>query len=195
MTHRRKLLCGVAGLALPILLAACQSGQPPMVANPSVVVQTPAGAAMTPPPVVAPEPAASQLAQPEAASTPAPAVEVSGADSIGDPMAPELGNTGYDVQKYTLRLRLDPAADSLDATAQIAARSTLDGLDRLSLDFVGYDVGQVLANGQPADFDRQDAKLWINLPEPLAACAWPNQVSNWRMGSAGRSARFSAPNP
>lgn len=94
---------------------------------------------------------------------------VSGAASIGDPKAPELGNTGYDVQAYALDLRLDPKAELLEGTSHIGAVSTLDGLSRLSLDFMGYDISQVDVAGQPASFERGEDKLWIDLPTPLAA--------------------------
>jgi aminopeptidase N len=94
---------------------------------------------------------------------------VSGTASIGDPRAPELGNTGYDVQKYTLRLRMDPAEDFLRASTEISAVSRLDGLARLSLDFIGFDITGVDTGYGPASFERQGDKLWISLPQPIAA--------------------------
>jgi aminopeptidase N len=94
---------------------------------------------------------------------------VAGESSIGDDLAPDLGNTGYDVQKYTLDLRLDPAADHLDAEVAIEAVSALDSLNRLSLDFIGFDFREVSANGKPVEFERKGNKPWVNLPQPVNA--------------------------
>jgi len=44
-------------------------------------------------------------------STPTP-IRQAGHDSIGDPKAPELGNTGYDVLRYTLALEISPQVRS-----------------------------------------------------------------------------------
>ncbi|MBX3061297.1 MAG: hypothetical protein KF770_32980, partial [Anaerolineae bacterium] len=95
---------------------------------------------------------------------------VAGERSIGDPYAPELGNTGYDVLRYTLRVALDPARPyELAGTAVIDAAVALDDLGELSLDFVGFEIDELLVNGQPANFRREEGKLVITLPQPLAS--------------------------
>jgi aminopeptidase N len=91
-----------------------------------------------------------------------------GGRSIGDPYAPELGNTGYDVQHYLLQLALDPVVDQIQGAATIEAVATFQGLSELSLDFAGFEVTSITVDGLAADFSRQDKKLIINLPDPLA---------------------------
>lgn len=158
-------------LLLTLLLLGACSQLPPV-----VVVQPLPGQPALPSvsaPSASPTPAATReagtTALPGSAVQAGPTEVISGDDSIGDPKAPELGNTGYDVQKYTLNLRLDPKANWLDATAQIQAVSTLAGLARFSLDFVGYQIEDVVVNGQSAAYQRKGAKLWVDLPRPLFA--------------------------
>ena len=98
-----------------------------------------------------------------------PTVPQIGGRSIGDPYIPELGNTGYNVQRYTLRLALDPAQKYIRGTTTIEAVSALHGLSELSLDFIGYDVSTVLVNGTPAEYRREGKKLVITLPGLLSA--------------------------
>ncbi|MFZ0549094.1 MAG: M1 family metallopeptidase, partial [Candidatus Promineifilaceae bacterium] len=110
------------------------------------------------------------LPPPTVTPTPAPPMTPqAGGRSIGDPYIPELGNTGYDVQRYTLRFTLDPAQKYIVGTAVIEAVSTLQGLSELSMDFVGYDISTVLVNGVLADYRREGKKLVITLPALLAA--------------------------
>ncbi|GAB4580680.1 MAG: M1 family metallopeptidase [Anaerolineales bacterium] len=97
--------------------------------------------------------------------TPLPQV---GARSIGDSYAPELGNTGYDVQHYTLQLALDPAQTYVDGAATIEALATLHNLVELSLDFSGFDIEALTVDEQPATYTRDRGKFIITLPEPLA---------------------------
>lgn len=92
-----------------------------------------------------------------------------GGRSIGDPYIPELGNTGYDIQRYTIALALDPAQTYVQGTTTIEALSTLHGLSELSLDFIGYNVTEVLVNGAPAQSRREAKKLIITLPQLLAS--------------------------
>ncbi|HEX2979720.1 MAG TPA: hypothetical protein VHO48_05620, partial [Anaerolineaceae bacterium] len=94
-------------------------------------------------------------------------VGVAGERSIGDPYAPELGNTGYDVQMYTLRFAIDPAEINLAAHATIEALSTLANLGQISLDFTGFDIGQLTVNGAPAQYSREGDKLIVNFAAPL----------------------------
>jgi aminopeptidase N len=97
-----------------------------------------------------------------------PTVPQIGGRSIGDPYIPELGNTGYDVQRYTIRLALDPARKYIQGTTTIEAVATLHGLSELSLDFIGYQVSTVLVNGIQAQSRRESRKLVITLPSLLS---------------------------
>lgn len=93
-----------------------------------------------------------------------------GERSIGDPYAPELGNTGYDVEHYTLQIALDPRQDyQVTATAILEALAVTDNLGQLSLDFIGFDIDTLLVDGQPADYWREEGKLITTLPRPLTA--------------------------
>lgn len=97
-----------------------------------------------------------------------PLTPQSGGRSIGDPYAPELGNTGYDVQHYVLQLSLEPAVDYVQGAATIEAVAGLHGLAELALDFAGFEVNSVTVNGLATQFSREDKKLIVTLPEPLA---------------------------
>ncbi len=99
--------------------------------------------------------------------TPSPAAQAGG-DSIGDPKAPELGNTGYDVSHYTLTLEINPEAQTIAGTATIQALATLPNLGRLSLDYSGPAISRLTVNGIDTPYQRQRNKLFIDLPRPLA---------------------------
>ena len=90
--------------------------------------------------------------------------------SLGDPYIPELGNGGYDVQQYTLQLALDPAVRRVNGRTQIAAVAGMD-LSLLALDFVGFQITELLVNDAPAAFSRQGDKLLITPPQVLPAGA------------------------
>jgi aminopeptidase N len=96
-------------------------------------------------------------------------VGIAGERSIGDPYIPELGNTGYDVQHYELRLVLDPAHVYVDAHVTIKALTTDDDIAQISLDFVGYEIEELSLNGEPTAFTRAERKLVVEFPEPLPA--------------------------
>jgi aminopeptidase N len=87
--------------------------------------------------------------------------------TAGDPYAPELGNSGYDVIQYILNLALDPGQAYFEGTAVITAVSTMDGLEQISLDFIGFEISEVLVEGQPATYTRLDTKLLVDLPDLL----------------------------
>ncbi|HEX6386306.1 MAG TPA: M1 family metallopeptidase [Anaerolineae bacterium] len=95
-------------------------------------------------------------------------VGVAGGRSIGDPYTPELGNTGYDVQQYTLQLALDPAVEVIVGKVTIDAIATVSNLTQISLDFVGFDIEQVTVAALPVLFTRVDGKLIVPLSRPLA---------------------------
>lgn len=104
-------------------------------------------------------PAATQASQPPQSTNPL---------SAGDPYSPELGNSGYDVQKYFLQLSLNPASDFILAHVAITATSTTQ-IDQVGLDFIGFDIDQVTFLGQPAVYQRTANKLLVELPITLPA--------------------------
>lgn len=71
-----------------------------------------------------------------------------GAAGARDPYFPKLGNGGYDVTHYDLRLTVDRSAAHLTGTATITARATQD-LSAFHLDLVGLDVTGATVEGGP----------------------------------------------
>ncbi len=94
---------------------------------------------------------------------------VAGGRSLGDPYAPELGNTGYDAQHYTIQIALDPAVAELSSVVTLEAEAEWDNLAEISLDFVGFEIESLLVDGVPASFRREGDKLVVQLPQPVAA--------------------------
>lgn len=90
-----------------------------------------------------------------------------GAVGIGDPLYPQLGNGGYDVQRYTLDLDVDVATNTISATATIEARTTQE-LARFNLDLFGLEVRAVSVDDQPATSSRDGQELTITPATPLA---------------------------
>ena len=78
-----------------------------------------------------------------------------GSDGLGDPMFPQAGNGGYDVQHYTLTLDYTPSGNQLTGNVVITARAT-QNLSRFDLDFrwPQNGISQVLVNGAAASFVR-----------------------------------------
>ncbi len=91
-----------------------------------------------------------------------------GAPGLGDPFFPLAGNGGYQVDHYALNLDYQPAANELDGTALIVARTT-QGLSRFDLDLRGFVVASVLVDGRRASFARDGQELVITPARPLAA--------------------------
>jgi aminopeptidase N len=83
-----------------------------------------------------------------------------GADGIGDPYFPTYGNGGYDVTKYALKVRYDPANDQLSGTATVTAKATED-LSSFNLDLVGMTVSAVTVDGKTARHERRRDELII----------------------------------
>ncbi len=94
---------------------------------------------------------------------------VSSVPDIGDPATPGLGNTGYDVQHYDLQFDIDMAAQRFENTTTLTLASTLDGLQRLSLDYAGPPVTEVRVDGAPVEAEMDGYKLWVTLPKPADA--------------------------
>ncbi len=147
-------------IGLIVLLAACAGAETAVPPTPIVPDENTLLTAPTP-----------TLAAAAAAPQPQPitAVEAAASPSLGDPYIPELGSTGYDVQQYILQLTLDPASPRAQGTTRIQALATINQLARLSLDFIGFEIGQVSVNGTAVPHQRDNGKLFITLPQPLDA--------------------------
>jgi aminopeptidase N len=92
-----------------------------------------------------------------------------GAPGLGDSLYPHLGNSGYDVQHYTLDLTVhDVTAGELEGLTTIDARAT-EALSSFNLDFLEYEITSLRVNGQPAEFKYSLHELTIIPSTPLAA--------------------------
>ena len=91
---------------------------------------------------------------------------VKGAEGIGDPYYPGLGNGGYKVRKYTIAMTIDPASGDVHATDTIEADAS-EALSSFDLDFVGLTVDSITINGSPAAYARSGHELVITPPGPL----------------------------
>ncbi len=147
-------------VVMVLFLAACGE----QVATPEVTVGPATAVSISAPtvPVSVEETAVAPVAEVETEV-------VAGGRSLGDPYAPELGNTGYDVKHYTIRIALDPAVEAFSSTVTIEAEAAIENLGEMSLDFIGFEIESLLVDGVPALFSREEDKLVIQLPEPMAA--------------------------
>lgn len=158
---RQKLLPAL----LAISLAACSLGRPPAAGPTPVPAPTPPPAAIaTAPPGASPAPIEPGAPAPSAA----PAAEQAGADGLGDPLYPQLGNRGYDVRSYTIDLAVDLEADRIAGSTTLEAEASA-GLSLLYLDLAGLDVAAVLVDGAPAEFSRSGSELAVRPAAPIAA--------------------------
>jgi aminopeptidase N len=102
-------------------------------------------------------------------ATPAPVGCTAGSSGIGDPYYPLLGNSGYDVQHYTLDLDLDVAGGAIaSGHATIDALALLD-LCAFNLDFLGLEIDAITVDGQTALFTRHRGELTIDPATPLTS--------------------------
>jgi aminopeptidase N len=86
---------------------------------------------------------------------------VSGADGIGDPDFPLLGNGGYDATHYTLDLAVDLDANIISGTVTMDAVLTEDART-FNLDFAeNFSVSAVTLNGAAVDWDRRPHELIV----------------------------------
>ncbi len=84
-----------------------------------------------------------------------------GAQNVGDPYFPDLGNGGYDVTHYDISIAVDPTPAELDAITTITAVAT-ESLGTFNLDFVGLDVTSLTVDGESADYVREGPELRIS---------------------------------
>jgi aminopeptidase N len=106
------------------------------------------------------------LREPGASGEPSGGPPRPGAAGIGDPYYPGYGNGGYDVERYKLTLRYDPATDRLEGAAELTATAT-HPLTRFNLDFDGLDITALRVDGVAAPWRREDSELVITPAAPL----------------------------
>jgi aminopeptidase N len=88
-----------------------------------------------------------------------------GGQSAGDSLFPTVGNTGYDVRHYAIRLDYRRSG-SISATTTITARARHQ-LSSFSLDLEGLTVTTAAVDGRPATYTRHDAKLVLEPARPV----------------------------
>lgn len=91
---------------------------------------------------------------------------VDGAAGIGDPVFPNLGNGGYDVDAYAIDMAYDAKTRTITAGVQIDATATA-ALRRFNLDAAGLDIAQVSVGGVPAAFAQAGEELQVTPGAPL----------------------------
>lgn len=97
-----------------------------------------------------------------------------GEKGVGDSYFPKMGNTGYDVQHYDVKLRYRESRQ-VRATTLVEAVADTDGgnpeagapMDRFDLDFRGPKVTLLEVNGQKAKFRRKGQELIVSPKSPL----------------------------
>ncbi|MEU8981738.1 M1 family metallopeptidase [Streptomyces sp. NPDC058251] len=106
--------------------------------------------------------AAASLLLIAASSAPTP-----GADGIGDPYFPQLGNGGFDARHYDLDVAYNPDTDRLDGRTTLTARAT-QNLSAFDLDLQKLEVTKVEVNGRRADFTRDGDEIHVTPRGTLA---------------------------
>jgi len=80
-----------------------------------------------------------------------------GARSLGDPLLPQLGNGGYDVDHYRIALDYDPSANVFNSAKTTISATAEAKLKEFSLDFQDLDISSVRVDGRAAQFSQVDA--------------------------------------
>ena len=90
------------------------------------------------------------------------------AEGVGDSFYPFLGNGGYDVLHYEIKLDVDPSANTIGASAAITAQATED-LETFNLDLLGLEVHSVTVDSSPAEYSRSGHELTVHPEGRLTA--------------------------
>jgi len=91
---------------------------------------------------------------------------VKGEPGIGDPYYPNLGNGGYDVEKYNIILNVNPELNTVDGKTIIEAKAT-EHLTSFNLDFQDLIVDSVAVNGRKAAVSYKEADMVITPSKSL----------------------------
>ncbi len=111
--------------------------------------------------------ATAPVTMPATTTTAAAVVGEAGGPGLGDSYFPDLGNGGYDVDRYRLELEFDVDTGHLLGTATITATAQ-QALSTFNLDLAGLEVAGVRVDDAPARFDRAGAELTVTPARPLA---------------------------
>jgi aminopeptidase N len=95
-----------------------------------------------------------------------PSPDEVGADGVGDPLFPELGNPGIDVTDYDVQLNWDTDNDVLGGSVALSITPTQDRAE-FTLDSSGPQIDRVTVDGVEAEFDMDDPELRITPVHPL----------------------------
>ena len=90
------------------------------------------------------------------------------AEGLGDSFYPFLGNGGYDVLHYEIRLDVGLRNSSISAVTSITAQA-IDDLEMFNLDLSGLEVHRVTVNGSRVAATRSGHEMTIHPASPLAA--------------------------
>ncbi|MCU0480881.1 MAG: M1 family metallopeptidase [Anaerolineae bacterium] len=114
---------------------------------------------------------------------------VIGAEGIGDPYYPSMGNGGYDVQSYDITLDVDMENQQLSGTVIISAVTT-QALGQFNFDFAQLTISTLLVNDEPAEYQQQDNELIITPSEILpenspftVTVSYSSDTNSERLGS------------
>ncbi|WP_106131336.1 M1 family metallopeptidase [Pseudosporangium ferrugineum] len=92
-----------------------------------------------------------------------------GSAGLGDRLYPLLGNGGYDVKNYDLRVRYPKKDPKQTVTGEVTITAVAtQNLSRFDLDFGGDSAGKVTVNGRPATYTRSGDELVITPRHYLA---------------------------
>jgi aminopeptidase N len=92
---------------------------------------------------------------------------VPGDPGIGDSLYPGFGNGGYDVQHYTVSLKVDPKQGTLDGDVTFEATAT-QALSTFNLDFIGFPNATLTVNGETATVSRDGQEMTVTPTKPIA---------------------------
>ncbi|MBA8815410.1 2',3'-cyclic-nucleotide 2'-phosphodiesterase (5'-nucleotidase family) [Microbacterium halimionae] len=110
-----------------------------------------------------------------------------GASTSGDPIFPNVGNSGYDVLHYDIDMAYRTNSD-ISATTTIGAKASTS-LSSFVLDFEGMTVDEVTVNGQEAQWSRDidaEATKYKLIITPAAAVSGDFTVSISYSGAPAR---------
>ncbi|MDK1117751.1 MAG: M1 family metallopeptidase [Anaerolineae bacterium] len=90
-----------------------------------------------------------------------------GSVGIGDSYYPTLGNGGYDVQHYLIKLDVDMASNEISGSVSLSIIAQ-QNLSSFNLELLGLEIDSILVDGETADFQRDGVELSITPAKPLA---------------------------
>jgi aminopeptidase N len=82
-------------------------------------------------------------------------------DGLGDPLYPDLGNAGYDVQHADVAIRFDTSSGRLEGQTVMEILA-LEDLDSWSVDLDVLFPSEVLVDGEPAVWSHENGELRID---------------------------------